>query len=199
MHTSDNHEREVKFFLSDLQNCRRLLEHSGALLVKEQVHEINYRFDTNTNSLQNMHQLLRLRRDDQVRLTFKDQADFSSGIADRRELEIVIDDFDTALAMLEALGFSVFMIYEKYRTTYQLNQCEIVLDELPFGDFLEIEGTSIQQIRTTAETIGLNWEKRITLSYLELFNNLKANKSLQIDHILFKNFPYRNFKEADFL
>ena len=104
-----------------------------------------------------------------------------------------------ALTMLKALGFSVFMIYEKYRTTYHLNQCEVVLDELPFGDFLEIEGVSIQQIQATAEAINLNWEKRITLSYLELFNNLKANNNLQIDHILFKNFPKRNFKEADFL
>lgn len=36
----------------------------------------------------------------------------------------------------EAPVSSVFMIYEKYRTTYQLNQCEVALDELPFGNFL---------------------------------------------------------------
>ena len=84
MHTNDHHEREVKFFLSDLQYCKQLLEHAGALLVKERVYELNYRFDNSTNSLQNKHQLLRLRKDDQVRLTFKDRTDLSAGIADRR-------------------------------------------------------------------------------------------------------------------
>jgi len=198
MHTENNREREVKFYLSDLQDQKRILENAGAVLIKNRVSELNYRFDTSTNSLKEKHQVLRLRKDDQIRLTFKDQTDISKGIADRRELEIGIDNFDIARSMLEALGFSVFIIYEKYRTTYRLDQCEVVLDELPFGTFLEIEGTSIESIRAAADLLELDWKDRITFSYLELFYHLKTKKNLQIDHILFENFKDLKFEEADF-
>ena len=30
------------------------------------------------------------------------------------------------------------MMYEKYRTTYELEDVEVALDEMPTGDFLEI-------------------------------------------------------------
>ncbi len=198
MHTQDNREREVKFYLSDLHDQKRILENAGAILIKDRVHELNYRFDTSTNSLKENHQMLRLRKDDQVHLTFKDQTSLSEGIADRRELEISIDDFNTALLMLEALGLSVFIIYEKYRTTYHLNQCEVVLDELPFGNFLEIEGVSVESIKAAADLLELDWKDHTTFSYLELFYHLKAKKSLQIDHILFENFKDMKFEETDF-
>lgn len=199
MQTIDDHEREVKFFIADLNEISARLIAARAVLTKERVHEYNLRFDTRDHSLRSRHQVLRLRKDDQVRLTFKDQADLSEGIADRQELEITINDFESTKRILEALGFVVFLIYEKYRTTYQFGECEVVLDELPFGFFVEIEGLTVDAIHTAASKLGLDWEKRITLSYLELFGNLKANKKLQIDHILFKNFPSQNFIEADFL
>ena len=199
MHTKDNREREVKFYLPNFQDQKKILEDAGAHLIKNRVHELNYRFDTGNNSLKENHQVLRLRKDDQNHLTFKDQNKFSEGIADRRELEIIIDNLDTTRSILEALGFSIFIIYEKYRTTYHLNQCEIVLDKLPFGYFLEIEGTSAASIQTTAAFLELDWGKRITLSYLELFYQLKVKKNLQIDHILFKSFKNLKFEEADFI
>ncbi|MGV8026324.1 MAG: class IV adenylate cyclase [Anaerolineaceae bacterium] len=198
MHTTDNHEREVKFFILDQEEMRGRLSTLGATLLKNRVYEINLRFDTASQTLREKHQVLRLRKDDQNHLTFKDQADLSNGIADRRELEITIDNFDVARSILEALGYHVFMIYEKYRTTYQFKKCEIVLDELPFGFFIEIEGLTIDAIHSTANELGLDWEKRITLSYLDLFNNLKVNKKLQIENIVFESFEKKDFIESDF-
>lgn len=198
MHTKDNREREVKFYISDIQNYRKLLEKAGAHLIKDRVYELNYRFDTDTNSLKEKRQVLRLRKDDQIRLTFKDQTIFSEGIADRRELEICVDDFDATLSMLEALGFSVFIIYEKYRTTYHLNQCEVVLDELPFGTFLEIEGVSVESIQATSDLLKLNWNARITCSYLELFTILKNNNKTDAKNILFSEFEDTSFSKRDF-
>lgn len=198
MHTTDDHEREVKFFIVDLHELSTRLITAGAVLKKERVHETNLRFDTGGYSLRNQHQVLRLRKDDQTHLTFKDQADLSQGIADRRELEITVNNFDMARSILEALGYHVFMIYEKYRTTYQFKNCEIVLDELPFGFFVEIEGLTIDAIHTAANELGLDWGKRITLSYLDLFNNLKTNKKLQIENIVFESFKNTTFVESDF-
>ncbi|RJQ44602.1 MAG: CYTH domain-containing protein [Anaerolineaceae bacterium] len=198
MHTNDNHEKEVKFFLTDFNEISTRLFAAGAILQKERVHEYNYRFDTSNQKLRNHHQVLRLRQDKQAHLTFKGSSDFSAGITDRQELEITVSDFESTKKILEALGFMVFMIYEKYRTTYRFRECEIVLDELPFGSFMEIEGFSADSIRSAAEELGLNWEKRITLSYLELFHTLKVKKNLQMNHILFESFEHTSFVESDF-
>ncbi len=199
MRTIDNREREVKFFIADLNEISARLIAAGAVLTKERVYEYNLRFDTRDHSLRSRHQVLRLRKDDQVRLTFKDQADLSEGIANRQELEITVNDFESTKKILEALGFVVFLIYEKYRTTYQFGECEVVLDELPFGFFVEIEGLTVDAIHTAVSELGLDWGKRITLSYLELFDNLKVNKKLQIENIVFESFRNTAFVESDFI
>lgn len=43
--------------------------------------------------------------------------------------------------ILDALGFTPAVVYEKRRETWALGKTEIVIDELPFGLFMEIEGT----------------------------------------------------------
>ena len=37
------------------------------------------------------------------------------------------------------LGYRPSLVYEKRRRTFRLDAAEIVLDELPFGDYMEIE------------------------------------------------------------
>ncbi len=198
MHTKNNREKEVKFFISDKQAILDRLSFVGAILIKQRVYENNLRFDTSDHSLRNQHQVLRLRKDDQIHLTFKDQPDLSAGIADRRELEITVNDFDTARSLLEALGYHVFMIYEKYRTTFTLNHCEVVLDEMPFGTFIEIEGETLNSIQATARLLNKDWDKRISASYLELFQILQNNKRTSAQNILFSEFPASSFSEKDF-
>ncbi|NMC45305.1 MAG: class IV adenylate cyclase [Chloroflexi bacterium] len=198
MQTVDNREKEVKFFISDPLRIRDHVLAHGARLQKERLFEMNLRFDTSQQTLRASHQVLRLRQDDHVRLTYKDQSEFSEGIADRRELEVTVSDFETTRSVLEALGFEVFMIYEKYRTTFTLDPCEIVIDEMPFGNFIEIEGPSADIIHDMALRLGLDWEKRITVSYLDLFYGLKDQKKLSAPYICFEYFKRLGFKEEDF-
>jgi adenylate cyclase class 2 len=42
--------------------------------------------------------------------------------------------------IFENLGYRPALVYEKRRQTWLLNETEVVLDELPFGLFMEIEG-----------------------------------------------------------
>ncbi len=198
MHTEDAHEREVKFFIDDPQRISAQLKHVGALIEKKRVHEYNLRFDTPNQTLKFNHQVLRLRKDSGIRLTFKGASDSTAEVADREELEVTVGDFATTRSILERLGFQAFMVYEKYRTTFAHKGCEIVLDQLPFGHFIEIEGASSAEIKETACDLGLDWEKRITASYLELFLNLKRNKNLNISSIEFAQFEGMEFTESDF-
>ncbi|MDT4966620.1 MAG: adenylate cyclase, class 2, partial [Acidobacteriota bacterium] len=58
----------------------------------------------------------------------------------QREEETRIEDPDAMAAILEALGFKPALVYEKRRATWRLKGTEVVVDELPFGLFAEIEG-----------------------------------------------------------
>jgi adenylate cyclase, class 2 len=88
---------------------------------------------------------LRLRREGgRAVLTYKARPGSEPGAIKRRsEIETVVADADAAAALLEALGYSPALVYEKRRETYQLGGAEVVLDELPFGWFVEIEGEEI--------------------------------------------------------
>lgn len=68
------------------------------------------------------------------------------------------------------------MEYEKYRTTYSLLNTLVVLDELPYGKFIEIEGPEGNTIQKVARNLNLNWKMRVLTSYTYLFENLKSKK-----------------------
>jgi adenylate cyclase, class 2 len=85
--------------------------------------------------------LLRLRRvGRRAVLTFKERPPTTAAIKQQREDETEVADADALAAILEALGYTPALIYEKRRETWQLEGAEVVLDELPFGWFVEIEG-----------------------------------------------------------
>ena len=190
-------EREVKFYLSDLKNIQKHLITAGAEISRPRVFERNLRFDFPDRSLSRAGRVLRLRQDDRVRLTYKNRASNDDVISEREELEITVDHFDTAWALLNALGYEVSVQYEKYRTTYRLRDVEIDLDELPYGLFLEIEGPGAAAIRAVAEELGLNWQARSVLSYVSLFEKLCA-AGLRVDHLTFEQFRDKAFTAADF-
>ena len=100
----------------------------------------NLRFDDTEGGLRNAHRVLRLRQDDKARLTYKGPGSVEGGARLREELEFTVSDFETARKLLEALGYQVMLVYEKYRTTYALGGCEVTLDEMPYGSFAEIDG-----------------------------------------------------------
>ena len=74
-------------------------------------------------------------------LTYKQRFASNSDIKHHREDETPVVDPDAMEAILEALGFVPWLVYEKRRETWTLHKTEIVVDELPFGLYMEIEGT----------------------------------------------------------
>ena len=180
-------EQEVKFFLNDLKAFEERLIACGAHLKLERSLEINLRFDTPDRRLSSSFQVLRLRQDKICRLTWKGAGDPAGEVSAREELEVEVSDLDTARAILEGLGFELMLVYEKYRSAYMLGDVEISLDDMPFGNFCEVEGPDIQSIKNTATLLDLDWDKRSALSYLALFNNLKEKLGLTIRDLTFEN------------
>ena len=124
-------ELEVKFYVKDLASVERRLVALEARLVQPRAHEINLRFDTPAGDLARGLQVLRLRQDTAARLTYKGPAQARDGVRVRQEIEFVVEDFETARAFLEALGYRVSMLYEKFRTVYDIDDVHVTLDELP--------------------------------------------------------------------
>lgn len=184
-----NLEVEVKFFVSDLDIVRRRLERAGAELAAPRVYERNVRFDTTDEVLLQRSELLRLRQDTRTRLTFKGPAaaDVTSEAKVREEIELEVADFDRMAAIFTRLGYAPVQTYEKYRETYHWRGVEVVLDELPFGDFIELEGAEVD-IKTAAAALGLDWSRRVLANYLALMELCRLTFNLPFNDLTFANF-----------
>jgi len=58
---------------------------------------------------------------------------------------------------------------------------------MPYGNFLEIEAPG-REIRQTAERLGLDWNRRILMNYLEMFEWIKSELGLPFSDVTFANF-----------
>src|SRR5512136_1963373 len=136
-------EQEVKFFLEDTAGMRRQLAALGARPYQPRMHEANIRFDTSDGALTRQGKVLRLRKAGQVILTYKEpEASPAGAPAPARrslETEIIVDNLDKTAHLLESLGFRPIVKYEKFREVFHWKSVLLMFDQLPFGDFLELE------------------------------------------------------------
>jgi adenylate cyclase class 2 len=105
--------------------------------------------------------VLRLRRTGaRATLTYKKRYLSRSAIKRQQEEETEVADADAVDSILRALGYKVALVYEKRRLTWTLDETEIVIDELPFGWFMEIEGseTEITKVERKLGASGLEAE-----------------------------------------
>jgi adenylate cyclase class 2 len=181
-------ETEAKFYVLHLDQIETRLKELQARLIQPRVLETNLRFDLPDNSFRSSGRVLRLRRDTESKLAYKGAGQNKSGVLDRQEIEFVVSDFDKAKQFLEALGYRQTMFYEKYRATYELPGVSIMLDELPYGYFVEIEGETEEEIRAVAAKLNLDWDTAIETSYTGLFENVKKALELPFQDISFQKF-----------
>ena len=206
----DQRETEVKFCVHNLPMppplsspppfSMKMGEDKGGgwSLIQPRTFEVNLRFDTSNGDLKREGRVLRLRKDDLARLTYKDNSQQIEGALSRREIEFVVNDFDSARQFIEALGYQVVFIYEKYRTTLEYKGIHIMLDELPYGNFVEIEG-ELETLRPIAEELQLDWDQAIPASYYALFERLRKARGLKFRDLTFENFKEIKVSPADMM
>lgn len=182
--TKPGKEIEAKFLLRHLAQIRKQILAAGGLQISPRVLERNLRFDKPDGTLSASHQVLRLRQDVRTVLTYK----HSHSIEEREEIEIEVEDFNATQALLEKLGYIVIFMYEKYREVFSLDPVLIMLDDLPFGAFVEIEGPFIEDIQQATKALDLDWEQRSPQDYLGLFGSLSDRLQLPFRDATFANF-----------
>lgn len=181
-------EIEVKFLVANLAQVEGRLKSLGARQTQARLHEVNLRLDTPDMALTKSLQVLRLRQDDKARVTYKGPGIDQGGARLRQEIEFIVSDFEASRRLFAALGFQVAMMYEKYRRVYDLDDVHITLDEMPYGDFIEIEGPQPESILLASQRLGLAWERRILDSYTALFEELRAVLRFEFRDLNFENF-----------
>jgi adenylate cyclase class 2 len=202
--SNNGQETEAKFYVLNLAEIKKHLQDLGARLIQSRVLETNLRFDLPDGGLRSEGRVLRLRRDTEARFTYKGPSTNEQGILSRTEIEFTVGDFEKAKEFMEALGYQKLLYYDKYRTTYSLDftslpvdfrqqaiglqSCLIMLDELPYGNFVEIEGGDSKMIRAVSDQLNLNWDAAIGTSYTALFE--RARKTLRF---VFRDLSFENF------
>ena len=181
-------EIEVKFRVDDVARVRARLEALGASS-KGEVFETNFRYDDTAGRLLAARCLLRLRRDHQALLTFKrPRPNHGREFKMYDEYEVAVEDFEGMHCILTAIGFERVQTYEKRREVFALEDVLVCIDRLPYGDFIEIEG-SPAPIRAMARRLEFPWERRILANYLHIFETLRRCCHFDFTDLTFANLP----------
>lgn len=183
----NNIEIEVKFLINDPKEIRSKLKHMGIDSIGN-IFERNHRYDDLHSSLLKNKRLLRLRSDQKNILTFKKPVSVKNmDFKINEEIEVEVSDFDQMEKILNEIGFSRVQSYEKFRETFAFEDAKILIDNMPYGTFIEIEGTE-ESIRHYAHVFCLDWDKKITINYLEIFENISKRLKLSFRDVTFENF-----------
>lgn len=86
-------------------------------------------------------------------LTFKEKVTADGDLKRQIEFETIVSDVEATESIIERLGYELVIVYEKRRKAWKLGKVEVVLDELPFGFYMEIEGPT-KEIRRAEKLIG---------------------------------------------
>lgn len=162
-----NIETERKYRLSAKRHDEivQKLAELGAVFEKE-VFEVN--FQHRGGEMDERGATLRLRKiGDFTVLTYKERVRTDDGAKHKIEYETAVSDVYAAEKIIERLGYRLTAVYEKRRKYWRLNDVEVVLDELPFGLYMEIEGT-IEAIEEAEKRLGLKEAEREPRGYPRL-------------------------------
>jgi adenylate cyclase class 2 len=165
-------EIEAKLKVDSLQEIVEKLNGLGVEFLEEQL-QIDSYFDDADGTFKKNDRCLRLRRQiandgERFFLTFKGAKE-KSEFKKRQEVEIEIEDGDSAEKLLLLLGYNKALVFEKKRRIWRFGECEVALDELPLlGSFVEIEGRSSEKIADVQKSLGLSNLPVILESYASL-------------------------------
>lgn len=162
-------EIEAKLKVESLTDVAERLAACGARSVSTKL-QIDCYYDTEDRRLTQTDRCLRLRTErtdagDHLILTYKGpkQAD---DFKKREEVNLAFSDVEAVERLVEGLGFRRILAFDKRRSIWDMEGCEVALDELPLiGAFVEIEGPDAELIAQVRETLALTNAPHVTESY----------------------------------
>jgi len=161
-------EIEVKLRVGRTADVESRLRVLGAFLERPRALEDDVLFDFPDRRLTAAGSMLRLRRrPGGALLTMKEPIATDVGAKVRRETELAIADDDAMTTIIAGLGMIPIWQYQKRRTTYRLGGLHALVDELPIGNFLELEGPK-SEIDRWAGALGFSPADYLLDTYRDL-------------------------------
>lgn len=173
-----NVEYEVKFVNIDIDAIReRLLAKEAKLEVPMRLMR---RVTIDTPEMKAKNAFVRVRdQGDKVVITYK-QFDALS-VDGAKEHEIVVSDFDEAIALFVAAGLPYGSFQESKRETWTLDGAEIVIDEWPWlNPYIEVESDSVEHVKEVSSKLGFDWKDAV-------FGDVMAAYRQQYSHLTEKD------------
>lgn len=182
--TERTHELEVKLRVADTTDARRRIASTGATLLRPRRLQRDFLLDADNGSLRSRRSVLRVRIEPGgATLTFKGPPQPST-MKLREEIEAGAHDGDQLLRVLEAIGYTVWFRYEKYREEFAAAGVIVAVDETPVGSFVEIEGDH-DGIASMARMLGHGPEDYVLESYRGLYTQWCAERGVMPSDMLF--------------
>jgi adenylate cyclase class 2 len=158
-------ERKYRMSPKRVDEITQKLDELGAVFEQE-VFEVNYQH--RGGDMDERGATLRVRKiGDFSVLTYKERIKNATGVKERIEFETSVSDVDATEKIIERLGYKLTAVYEKRRKYWRMGSVEVVLDELPFGLYMEIEGT-VEDIEKAEQDLGLKEIEREPRGYPRL-------------------------------
>ena len=151
-------EIEAKFLDIDPEAMRKQLRDLGATLVYPEVLMKRKVFDHPTNKQSDW---LRVRDEgDKITMSYKQVVDRT--VHGTKEITIEVSNFDDACAILAAAQLRPASYQETRREKWILGNAEVTLDTWPWiPTFVEIEASSEEELKATAQSLGLDWAQAL--------------------------------------
>lgn len=152
-------EYEAKFLNVDIDVIRTRLKELDVVLEKSM--RLMRRVTIDTAEMKKKNAFVRVRDEgDRTTITYKQFDALSADGA--KEYEVVVSDFEEAVALLAAAGLQQGSFQESKRETWRLGDVEIMIDEWPWlAPYIEIESTSVEQVKDFSEKLGFNWNDAV--------------------------------------
>lgn len=104
-------------------------------------------------------------RDEQDKITMTLKVVDGDAIENQKEIELKVDDFETAVSILETIGCKRKSYQETKRELWIFEDVEVTIDTWPFLDpFVEIEGKDEKSVKDMARSLELDWDKALFCS-----------------------------------
>lgn len=119
-----------------------------------------------------------------------------SGINDTYEVELVVNDFDTASAFFEACNIPAKAFQENKREVWQCDEVEVTIDTWPaLNPFVEVEAENEELVRKVSDELGFDFEKAVFGSIDLVYEKelgIPAETIIKLPEITFENPPKKN-------
>lgn len=169
-------EKEIKIKIANPIDAVTRLKSIGAKF-EGGTFERTIRFDTPNHDLEKVGKFLRVRSGFNNVITMKEKIENDVNVRARKETEFKIEDIEKMEYIIKRLGYSYTTTMEKYRQMWKFDDCDITLDEMPFGVYMEIEGSE-DKIIEICNTLGINQQERILETYWELWAKISDEKDI---------------------